>query len=182
MNDDFRLIHIRRQVKKMAEESRGRFASLQNDEKDSIINNLDAQNTKRQTHTAVKILREYLTEKNLPLDFETYSDERLDEVLSNFYLEMRNKSGEMYKKSTMQSYRQGIQRHLSQNRDIDILKGEAFKKSIKTFKCVGKELKRVGLAAVDHYPPIADQDLEKMYDLFAQNMDNPQILQYKVGL
>jgi len=143
------------------------------------MENLDAKNTKRQTHTAVKIFREYLTEKNLPLEFEMLSDQRLDEILANFYLEIRNKSGQLHNKSTMNSYRQ---RHLNQNRDIDILKGDAFKKSIKAFKCIGKELKRVGLAAIEHYPSIADEDLQKMYSYFSRNIDDPQVLQHKVNV
>ena len=74
------------------------------------------------------------------------------------------------------------QRHLNQNRDIDILKGDAFKKSIKAFKCIGKELKRVGLAAIEHYPSIADEDLQKMYSYFSRNIDDPQVLQHKVNV
>jgi hypothetical protein len=88
----------------MATAGQKRFASLDKDEMDEIMENLDA---KRQTHTAVKIFREYLTEKNLPLEFEMLSDQRLDDILANFYLEIRNKSGQMYKKSIMKSYRQG---------------------------------------------------------------------------
>jgi len=163
----------------MATAGQKRFASLDKDEMDEIMENLDAKNTKRQTHTAVKIFREYLTEKNLPLEFEMLSDQRLDEILANFYLEIRNKSGQLHNKSTMNSYRQ---RHLNQNRDIDILKGDAFKKSIKAFKCIGKELKRVGLAAIEHYPSIADGDLQKMYSYFSRNIDDPQVLQHKVNV
>jgi hypothetical protein len=48
-------------------------------------------------------------------------------VLSTFYLEMRNKEGEMYKKTTMQSYWQGIQRHLAQSRECDITKDDDLK-------------------------------------------------------
>ncbi|CAC5364871.1 unnamed protein product [Mytilus coruscus] len=65
------------------------------------------------------------------LDFESYEDEQLDDVLVKFYMETRNKNGDMYKKSTMQSYRQGLQRHLSETRDIDILRSDNFKKSKK---------------------------------------------------
>jgi hypothetical protein len=82
----------------MATAGQKRFASLDKDEMDEIMENLDAKNTKTQTHTAVKIFREYLTEKNLPLEFEMLSDQRLDEILANFYLEIRNKSGQLYKK------------------------------------------------------------------------------------
>ena len=84
---------------KMATAGKKRFASLDKDEMDEIMENLDAKNTKRQTHTAVKIFREYLTEKNLPLEFELLSDQRLDEILANFYLEIRNKSGQLYKQN-----------------------------------------------------------------------------------
>ena len=112
--------------------------------------------------------------------FENYSLEQLDQTLSIFYMEMRNKKGDMYKKSTLLSYRQGIQRHIIQTRDID-LKGDAFKKSNKAFQCMGKELKNLalGLAAVNHYPPIEDTDLAKT--LFASNPADAQLLQYKIS-
>ncbi|XP_071138416.1 uncharacterized protein [Mytilus edulis] len=93
---------------------------------------------------------------------------------------MRNKNGEMYKKTTMQSYRQGLQRHLSKTRDVDILKGDNFKQSKKAFQCMTKELNRLGLAAVEHYPAIADADMEKMYMFFCKNLESPKMLQYKV--
>ena len=83
----------------------------------------------------------------------------------------------------MQSYRQGIQRHLSKHSDkeIDITKKETFKKSTTAFQCMGKELKRQGFASIDHYPAIEDEDWTKMYSFFASNLDDAQLLQYKVG-
>jgi hypothetical protein len=156
----------------------GRFAALNSEEKDAVLDNINAKSTKRQTHNTVKLFREYLTEKNMDLDFENCSLEQLDQTLSNFYMEMRNKKGDMYKKSTLLSYRQGIQRHINQTRDID-LKGDAFKKLNKAFQCMGKELKKLGLAAVNHYPPIEDTDLAKT--LFASNPDDAQLLQYKIS-
>jgi len=45
--------------------------------------------------------RQYLTARNMPTDFESFGIEQMDDVLSTFYLEMRNKEGEMYKKTTM---------------------------------------------------------------------------------
>ncbi|CAC5420823.1 unnamed protein product [Mytilus coruscus] len=141
-----------------------RFASLEDEDRENLLENVDAKNTKRQTNTALNSFREYLTEKSLPLDFESYEDEQLDDVLAKFYMEMCNKNGDMYKKSTMQSYRQGLQRHLSKTRDIDILKGA----------------KKLGLAAVEHYPAIADVDMEKMYMFFCTDLESPKMLQYKV--
>jgi len=158
----------------------GSFAALNGEEKDVVLDNINAKNTKRQTHIAVILFREYLTETNMDLDFENCPLEQLDQTLSNFYMEMRNKKGDTYKKSTLLSYRQDIQRHISQTRDID-LKGDAFEKSNRAFQCIGKELKNLalGLAAVNHYPPIEDTDLAKT--LFASNPDDTQLLQYKIS-
>ena len=95
------LIHFRlcddaadKKLKETTMATAGRFAALNSEEKDAVLDNINAKNTKRQTHTAVKLFREYLTEKNMDLDFENYSLEQLDQTLSNFYMEMRNKKGD----------------------------------------------------------------------------------------
>jgi hypothetical protein len=49
----------------------------------------EAKNRKRQTNTAVTLLRQYLTARNMPTDFESFGIEQLDDVLSTFYLEMQ---------------------------------------------------------------------------------------------
>jgi hypothetical protein len=61
----------------------GRFAALNSEEKDAVLENINAKNTKRQ---------------NMDLDFENCSLEHLDQTLSYFYMEMRNKKGDMYSK------------------------------------------------------------------------------------
>ena len=83
----------------------GRFAALNSEEKDAVLDNINAENTKRQTHTAAKLFREYLTEKNMDLDFENCYLEQLDQTLSNLYMEMRNKKADMYKKKNPHFYR-----------------------------------------------------------------------------
>ena len=65
-----------------------RFASLEKEEIDAILENADAKNCKRQTNTAVKIFRQYLSDKNIPVEFEAYSEKQLYNALSKFYLEM----------------------------------------------------------------------------------------------
>jgi hypothetical protein len=139
------LIHFRlydaadKKLKETTIATAARFAALNGEEKDVVLVNINAKNTTRQTHTAVILFRQYLTETNMDLDFENCSLEQLDQTLSNFYMEMGNKKGDTYEKSTLLSYRQGIQRHISQAWDID-LKGDAFKKSNKAFLCMNKEL------------------------------------------
>ena len=101
------------------------------------------------------------------------------------YAEARDKNGEMYKKTTLTSYRQGIQRHLDAMRDdkIDIVKGNEFSTSAKVFEGVVKQMKREGKAAVDHHQFISDADLEVLYAYLDswRTSDSAQILQHKVN-
>ncbi|CAG2191001.1 unnamed protein product [Mytilus edulis] len=92
---------------------------------------------------------------------------------------MRSKEGKHYKKTTMQSYRQGLNRHIQKCRDIDICNEDIFKKSCKSYKGMSKELKRLGLAAIKHHSSIKESDIGKMYSYFCKNLEDAQLLQYK---
>ncbi|CAG2257574.1 unnamed protein product [Mytilus edulis] len=143
------------------------------------MKNIETKNTKKQKTTANKLFREYLTEKSKPIEFEQYTVEQLDNTLASFYLEMRSKEGKLYKKTTMQAYRQGLNRHIQKCRDIDICNEDIFKKSCKSYKGMSKELKRLGLAAIKHHSSIKESDIGKMYSYFCKNLEDAQLLQYK---
>ena len=68
-----------------------KFALLDKDEIDKIMDNAEGKIKKRQTNTSVTLIRQYLTAGNIPTDFESFGIEQLDDVLSTFYLEMKNK-------------------------------------------------------------------------------------------
>lgn len=137
----------------------------------NLVYNSEAVNTKKHTALAVKMFRDYLMEKELNPDFDAQT---LDESFTKFYAEIRNKKGEMYKKTTLSSYRQGIQRHLQSVREdnLDIVKGSEFAKSTKVFGGVVKEMKRQGLGSFDHHPAVSNADLAVLYsylDLWRSN-------------
>ena len=48
------------------------------------------------------------------------------------------------------------------------------------FKGMTKELKKAGKAVVEHYPPIEENDLKTIYAYVTSNLEDPQLLQYKV--
>ena len=52
---------------------------------EDILKKRNAANTGKVTGNSVNIIRKYLNEKNLPVDFESLYDKALDEVLSKFY-------------------------------------------------------------------------------------------------
>ena len=155
-----------------------RFASLSEDDFSKIIDNKDAAQTKKATIQSVKILREYLNEKRMNDQFETYTKEELDLTLGKFYTETRKQNGEFYKRTSFSAIRHGINRHLSSKCDIDIINDSSFKKSNEAFLAMNVELKRQGAGGIEHYPPIDNADLQKLYLSF--DLSDPASLQHKV--
>ena len=157
-----------------------RFASISENELCRLIEEKDSENTKRATMASVKVFNEYLQEKNLD---EPHHDDKvtLANVLKRFYAEARKKSdGSMYSKSSMTSLRFGLNRHLK-TKGTDIIQDPEFAEANKVFlaKCV--DLKRQGLAKVEHKPAILENDLRKLYECGVFNLGEPaRTLQNKV--
>ena len=156
-----------------------RFASVSEDELCRLIEGKDSKNTKRATKASVKVFNEYLQEKNLD---EPYHDNKvtLANVLKRFYAKARKKSdGSPYSKSSMTSLRFGLNRHFK-TKETDIIQDPEFAEANKVFlaKCV--DLKRQGLAKVEHKPAILENDLRKLYECGVFNLGDPRTLQNKV--
>ena len=75
-----------------------RFAKLSSEQKTKILEDVNSDNTKKSTVTAVNVLREYLACRHLSADFVNLPKEELNQLLSDFYLEARNKKGERFVK------------------------------------------------------------------------------------
>ena len=130
-----------------------RFASVSEDELCRLIEEKDSKNTKRAKKASLKVFNEYLQEKNLD---EPHHDDKvtLANVLKRFHPEARKKSdGSRYSKSSMTSLRFGLNRHFK-TKGTDIIQDPVFAEANKVFlaKCV--DLKRQGLAKVEHKPAI----------------------------
>ena len=84
--------------------------------------------------------------------------------------------GSAYSKSSLNSIRFGLNRHFLSTRDTDIINDPVFREANKVFsvKCV--ELKRQGLAKVEHKQPICQEDLQKLYECGVVDINNPVTL------
>ena len=78
----------------------------------------------------------------------------------------------------MKNTRYGIQRYLAQKHVIDIIKDREFTSSNKMFLAMSVQLKCKGLGGIDHYPPIEEDTLKKIYD--SLDVKDPVSLQQKV--
>ena len=93
---------------------------------------------------------------------------------------MRKKDGSEYTKNSLCSLRFGLNRYFKSVLNNDIIKDKEFEeaKSVLEAHCV--YLKKRGLAKTEHKPPIADEDIKKLYESGVFYTDSPATLQNKV--
>ena len=157
-----------------------RFVSLTEDELREITDGKDAKSTKNSTKYAANTFRTYLRNKNLPEDFENWSKAYLDSCLRCFYAEVRSASGELYKRTSLFSIRNGINRYLSKTSSINITKDAEFDASIDMFLSMCKYTVREGKGSVVHRDGIEHSDIEKLYTSMVFSVHTPTDLLNKV--
>lgn len=146
-----------------------RFSILESTEKERIIDGLHSANTIRATKRAVNTFQAWLSESSRDnVDLSVVPVAELDQILADFWLAARTKTGDYYKSSSLINMRHGINRHLKAlGRNMDVVKDTVFQESNKTLAAMMKELKRVGKGATEHHEPLSVTDLQKCYNYFA---------------
>ena len=130
---------------------------------------------------AKNLLLTYCKAKEIDCSTITSTKEAFDDFLRKFYVEIRKQDGTLYKKKSFQSIRFGIHRFIkSIHADWDVIDGTAFTESNEVFQAQVVQLKKQGFAKVDHRPPIAPGDMEKLYSSTVFSLSHPKSLQRKV--
>ena len=100
-------------------------------------------------------------------------------VLKSFYVEARKKDGSAYTMGSLRTLKYGLKRYFKTTVGVDI-DDEGFSETndVYTAKCV--ELKKKGLAKVNHKLPIGDEDFKRLYQSGVFSTDHPKTLLNKV--
>ncbi|GAA6226207.1 uncharacterized protein LOC108896984 isoform X1 [Lates japonicus] len=142
-----------------------------------------SENTRLATRYAVRIFREYLSEKAQSPHFETLDKEALCAVLRSFYAEARSKSGQLYSKSSLISIRSSLNRYLNEPpycRTLDLTKDPELRSANLTLAAVIRRLEEQGAGPVVQKQAITRSDLRKLYESSVFNTDTPFGLLNKV--
>ncbi|XP_071342929.1 uncharacterized protein [Trachinotus anak] len=142
-----------------------------------------SENTRLATRYAVRIFREYLSEKAQSPDFETLDKEALCAVLRSFYAEARSKSGQLYSKSSLISIRSSLNRYLNEPpycRTLDLTKDPELRSANLTLAAVIRRLEEQGAGPVVQKQAITRSDLRKLYESSVFHTDTPFGLLNKV--
>ena len=93
---------------------------------------------------------------------------------------MRKKDGSEYTKNSLCSIRFGLNRYFTSVFNNDIIKDKEFDEANSVYEAQCVALKKRGLAKTEHKPPIADEDIKRLYESGVFNTDSPTTLQNKV--
>lgn len=130
----------------------------------------------RKTLLGVTVNLDYLEERQQDPLFESYDFVRLNDRLAYFYVDLRNPDGGRYKATSFESIRNGLNRYLKSplhNKGFDIVKNLCFTDANTNFRAQMAEMKRMGLAVVDHHPVINEADRLKLYTSMFMNLETP---------
>ena len=90
-----------------------RFASVDEASMDKLDMKRVPDATRKTTEKWLRIAKQYFEEKQIECDFRTVAKEDLSRLLRQMYVELRQKNGEVYSKSSLLGFRASIQRHYS---------------------------------------------------------------------
>ncbi len=157
--------------------SKERFADLGEAEIKKLLQEKGSVNTKKATKASKAIFEEYLREKKID---HPENSEELASVLKSFYPEMRKKDGSEYTKNLLCSIRFGLNRYFKSIFNNDIIKDKEFEEANSVYEAQCVYLKRRGLAKTEHKPPIAEEDIKKLYESDVFITDSTATLQNKI--
>ncbi|XP_078543511.1 BTB/POZ domain-containing protein KCTD1 isoform X1 [Lissotriton helveticus] len=142
-----------------------------------------SENTRLATRYAVRIFREYLSEKAQSPDFERMDKAALCRVLRSFYAEARSKSGQLYSKSSLISIRSSLNRYLNEppfSRTLDLTKDPELRAANLTLAAVIRRLEEQGAGPVVQKQAITRSDLRRLYTSNVFSIQTPFGLLNKV--
>jgi site-specific recombinase XerD len=162
---------------KMAASSNKPFVMVSEDDISELIEDSDAENTKKQIRYAVSRMNSFAACAG-DTSLENMTDLELDNFLSRFYAGLRKDDGHLYSTKCMHALRYGIHKHFQSIKGIDITNSDQFVQSNKVFKAMLVKLKKEGKGVVKHKDPISKLDMTKI--LSCLDLNTPQGLQDKV--
>ncbi|XP_029463188.1 uncharacterized protein LOC115094356 [Rhinatrema bivittatum] len=139
----------------------------------------EAQNTKTVIKSSLSVFKDYLRAKQLDYQLvEEYDSRQLSCLLCEFYAHLRKPNGDYYAKTSITTFRYGLQKHFLQMKGVDIVHDPAFKNANTVMAAMFKKLKRVGKGKVQHKEPLSMEDFQKLYG--SCDLNTPAGLQHKV--
>ena len=159
-----------------------KFKDLSDTKKQELLDGKDKANTQRSTKQAMKQFVDYLALKQLP-SLEELEISQLDDILSDFYCQVKPIKEEDYAVQTLKCMRSSLNRWFRKEKGIDIVTDPRFVKANEMMKAVQVNSKKKGKGVCKSYPPITPIDLERIAEYFSHDhvtLPSPRKLQQNI--
>ncbi len=134
------------------------------------MDNRQAKKTRDATKSHLKLLDEYLMDKNMKkLEI---SDDKLPKVLFSFYTNICKEGGVIYKLASIKCICASLNRHLKEKRNIDIIQDPHFIQANEMFCAVSVETKKQGKAVTISKHVIEENDMKLIAEHFRNDHAN----------
>ena len=110
-----------------------RFRTTSEHDKQKILDDRNSSSTNKATKGILKILTDYISEKDLP-NLELTPDAELPHLLETFYADLSTQDGKLYKLASLKCIRVGLNRHFKEKRSLDIIADPLFTEQMKCSK------------------------------------------------
>jgi hypothetical protein len=164
-----------------------RFTVASEDDIAGLIAGKASKSTKKVVQKAKQTFENFLVANGHPAAFDNFSKGEPNEHLRLSFANIKKKPekdgvvAELNKKNTFTSLKYGVGKYIKETMGFDINEDPEFSSSIQVYEAMLKKLKQSGLGATSHYPPVSEEDFEKLYsDHRVFNFDTPVGLQCKV--
>ncbi|XP_072048836.1 uncharacterized protein [Amphiura filiformis] len=167
----------------MDQPKRPRFGTLNQSEINQKREEVIPTATRKANEKSARALQAYLTEKGINSKIHELEPVELATHLASYYFNARTVTGELYKRSSLDNFRHGINRYLRSppyNKKFDIIKDVEFREANDNFRAALCDLKSEGKGNTTHYPTISSADLQKLYSSEELSIHTPRGLFNKV--
>ena len=133
---------------------------------------------------SVKLFENWCLKNGHKIDLKTASPKAINQLLLNFYPDVRNKTGDPYSYSTLCLFRYGLNRYFQKElvregrSKIDIIEGPEFKQANSVFRQVVKVMKEHN--PVHEAQIITPEHIRRIYASYAFSLQDAKCLLYKV--
>ena len=116
-----------------------RFHTTSSTEIQTLKDKARNKNTDHSTNTWTRIFKAWASERGQNEELSSYVPSDLDEVLVNFYAELRKVDGQEYEPACLRVMRSSLDRYLKEkNYPVSIISSDEFKESNMLQICTGK--------------------------------------------
>ncbi|XP_070201054.1 uncharacterized protein KIAA1958 homolog [Littorina saxatilis] len=157
-----------------------KFVTIEDDDVEAFIANSENQNTQKKTKSNMALLFSFMSSTTPDEDqnIENLTPEKLNAILSKFFITVRKEDGESYEPTTLKGFFQSFQRYLKRKQyAFNIITDAAFQRTRDALAAKQKILKSDGKGNVPNKASaLTDKEVDQLFDAGQIGTHHPEAI------